>query len=94
MTWPPEELRAAARRVVLQCPDCAGEVRVHWSKRRGGRWVADLGHRETCPTRRTSRSRRAAERDLTDELAAALHLADYAIGGDLIMARHRLAAAP
>ena len=91
MAWPPRELREAARRVVLACPDCAGVVTVHPGRHKDACWVVDIRHLATCPTQRTARSRRAAERDLTDALAAVLHLGDYAVHGDLITTRHRLA---
>lgn len=94
MRYPSDELRERARRAVLICPDCAGCVSVHWSKLRGGRWVADFWHQASCPTQRTARSRRAAERDLADALGALLHLADYCADGELIAARHKLVKVP
>lgn len=89
--WPPAELRERARAIRLECPDCPGYGTVAWSQARA-RWVADLHHSASCPVRRHARSRRAAERDLADVLAVALHLAHYAADGELITVRHRVAA--
>ena len=90
--WPPAELIEAARRIVLECPNCNGPGAVHWSVPGTGRWVADIWHAGNCPVRWHARNRRAAERDIADALAALLHLADYDVSGRLILARHRAAA--
>ena len=93
MSWPPQAVRAAARRLVLQCPDCPGLGTVRWSDARG-RWMVGMWHHGTCPSRRNARQRRAVDRDLTDLLGAALHLSDYDIDCALILAEHRVARAP
>jgi hypothetical protein len=94
MGWPPLELRAAVRRLELPCPDCPALAFVRWS----ARWecwvitVAAPPHAPGCPTRRSSRSLRACEQDMTAMLGAALRMARYAPAGDLIEFRHRVAA--
>jgi hypothetical protein len=93
VSWPPRELREAARRLAPPCPDCDRAATVFWSTRKGG-WVVDVWHDGCCPTRRTARSERACVRDLTDLLGAALHLADYSAAGDLIAVRHRVTGTP
>jgi hypothetical protein len=91
MTWPPPDLRRAATLLAPGCPDCARVATVRWSAARGA-WVVTAPHWGSCPVRRSARSKRAAERDFADVVAAALHLAHYSVRGELIVTRHRLAA--
>ena len=91
MTWPPPELRRAVRDIEVHCPDCPGTGSAYWSKAKG-RFRVRIRHDPSCVTHRRARSRRACERDITEILAVALHLADYSAHGDVLDVVHAKAA--
>jgi hypothetical protein len=70
----------------IECPCCRGPVTVHEAL---GEWVADVWHKPDCPTRWAMTATLDAEMDLAGQLAAVLHLAEYAVHGALLVTRHQ-----
>jgi hypothetical protein len=91
MSRPPAALRAEAARLILTCPDCSGVgFGLRWSDDRAA-WLARIYHFETCPSRRSARRLRAADRWLTDQAAAIVPLTHY---GTDIVTTHRVRLVP
>jgi hypothetical protein len=89
MGYPSARLRARMAATVVWCPDCQGQATgVFWNAAKG-RWRVPVPHDATCPSRRTQRRLRAAERLMTDQVAAAVFLADYGWRDDVIIV-HRV----
>jgi hypothetical protein len=88
---PPAALRAEAARLILECPDCAGlAFGLRWSDDRAA-WTMRVYHLPTCPSRRSARRERAADRWLIDQASAVVPLTHY---GSDIVTTHRMRPVP
>jgi hypothetical protein len=80
------------RRLRLWCPDCCGLARLSWVVAED-RWRLIVWHDRACPALRSAAVRRAVDRYLLDQVAAAVFVADYEYAGD-VASVHRRGPAP
>ena len=80
-------LRAEAARLILECPDCAAAFGLRWSDDRAARMMR-VYHFPSCPSRRSARRERAADRWLTDQASAVVPVAQYGSGD--VITTHRM----